>query len=94
MILNHYLCRELNKKIKNMEQKINAETLASSLVDGYMDAEDLRKEIISIKRDYVWSWMAVSDENMCTEKLKMRNQIYLLDLIIEGLTDKQEQEQD
>ena len=27
-------------------------------------------------------------------KLKMRNQIYLLDLIIEGLTDKQEQEQD
>ena len=42
-----------------MEQKINAETLASSLVDGYMDAEDLRKEIISIKRDYVWSWMAV-----------------------------------
>ena len=77
-----------------MEQKINVETLASSLVDGYMDAEDLRKEIISIKRDYVWSWMAVSDENMCTEKLKMRNQIYLLDLIIEGLTDKQEQEQD
>ena len=64
MILNHYLCSELNKKIKNMEQKINAETLASSLVDGYMDAEDLRKEIISIKRDYVWSWMAVSDENM------------------------------
>jgi hypothetical protein len=77
-----------------MEQKINVETLASSLVDGYMDAEDLRKEIISIKRDYVWSWMAVSDENMCTEKLKMRNQIYLLDLIIEGLTDKEQQEQD
>jgi hypothetical protein len=77
-----------------MEQKINVETLASSLVDGYMDAEDLRKEIISIKRDHVWSWMAVSDENMCTEKLKMRNQIYLLDLIIEGLTDKEQQEQD
>ena len=77
-----------------MEQKINVETLASSLVDGYMDAEDLRKEIISIKRDYVWSWMAVSDEAMCTEKLKMRNQIYLLDLIIEGLTDKEQQEQD
>ena len=77
-----------------MEQKINVETLASSLVDGYMDAEDLRKEIISIKRDYVWSWMAVSDEAMCTEKLKMRNQIYLLDLIIEGLTDKEQQKQD
>ena len=77
-----------------MEQKINVETLASSLVDGYMDAEDLRKEIISIKRDYVWSWMAVSDENMCTQKLKMRNQIYLLDLIIEGLTDKEQQKQD
>jgi hypothetical protein len=67
------------------EKSINREEIASAITDHWMEAKELCKELKSIRDEYLYLWFGTEEELDCTDKVTMKGQIYLLNVMIEQM---------
>jgi hypothetical protein len=71
-----------------METKINRDELAKEISFIY-DADGLKEALRTIHKGYEYAWLSSgSDVETHTSKEELREQLYLLDMMVEQLNNK------
>lgn len=66
-----------------MEQE-KKENIAKEITGSLMDASDLREQLTIIRDSYAYYWLSSNAEEH-TNKIELREQLYLLNTMIEQL---------
>jgi L-fucose isomerase-like protein len=72
-----------------METKIDREELAKQISGSIYNADDMQEALRTIHKDYEYAWLSSgSDGETHTGKEELREQLYLIDTMVEQLNNK------
>lgn len=63
-------------------------------ITGYYETEvELKRDLEDIRHDFLDAWLSAdAEEILCADRKKFKNELFVLDLMIEALTPKDESE--